>query len=318
LRLNPSCSDARYQQTVCLFYTAQNKRAVAALTKLVQEHRDLFVRALIDPQLAPFIHLVQPRLRRLFNEVKQAALEAVPKAEADMKRLQSLCGDQDTQDQEIGSIWEKINTLLPSEGYYSYLDIAQLSNLISYQCLNNISGWKKRINRGLAELEMRCSQCVAFIKHYPYPALTGSPRNQLRGVRKELDHIRNTVDTEKVDEFKAAYDKLDMLSKKTDEMLLRIRRLAALQKTVYFLSTFLKTTITLQSINLAIGIILLPVIFHYITVVFPELKTIKQNVWVYQKGYLFSGGVFAVLLAALRPLKRLSRQSPRPPVFRRG
>jgi len=41
-------------------------------------------------------------------------------------------------------------------------------------------------------------------------------------------------------------------------------------------------------------------------VIFPELELFNKNLWVYQKGLLAIGGTFALLVAIIRPLRKLS------------
>ncbi len=40
-------------------------------------------------------------------------------------------------------------------------------------------------------------------------------------------------------------------------------------------------------------------------VVFPELARLNKNLWVYQKGFLAIGGIFAILAAIIRSLIKL-------------
>ena len=62
-------------------------------------------------------------------------------------------------------------------------------------------------------------------------------------------------------------------------------------------------------INLAISIILLPVLAHYLKSVFPQFMYYYQNLWSYQMSFLEYAGIFSLLLAIHFALKDLHRRS---------
>lgn len=309
LHIDPSCADARYQRVLYRFQKGQQKRALAELTKLIYEQREFYVKALIDPELAPFCDIVNRRLQKVFNETKEKADQQLPVAESEKKRLESLLGNEEGIDDEIQSLWKKVNEVVHSESYFGYLDVIKIANLVTNRCLMAITDWKKRIGRLISRLGNQFLAHRTFIQNYPYPFLTLGIFKQLEIIKEELNNIEDIFTDEEVERFKEAYRRAVELSKQMDGISPWLKRLDIIRKSVYFLFSFFRVSLTLQTINLLIGIILLPVVSHYMVVAFPDLQSLNKNLWFYQKGYLIIGGIFALLMAIIKPLKKLSPKS---------
>ncbi len=309
LRLHPSCVDARYQRVLYRFHRGQDKRALAGLTKLIHEQKEFYVKALIDPELAPFSTVVNQRLQRLFGEIKTKAEHLYTAAVTEKQRQESLRGDEECVDEEMQSLWEKAGQAFHSESYFGYLEVIRIADLVTSRCRMTIADWKKKIGRQLAGLGDQLQTQMAFIQTYPYPFMTLGILKQLKLIQEKLKQIQNIVADEEVDRFKEAYAQAIGLSKQIEAISPWLKRLDMVRKSVYFLVSFFKVSLTLQTANLLVGIILLPVVSHYVTVAFPDLKSLDRNLWFYQKGCLTVGGAIAFLMAILKPLKKLSQHA---------
>ena len=311
LRIYPSCRDARYQRVIYRLHKGQHKIAIAELTKLIHEKKEFFIKALIDPDLSLFSNIIDARLKKLFNETKEKAKEQFPKAESEKNRLESLLGEDDNIDADIQTFWKKTHPLLLSESYFGFLDIINISNLVVYRCLSDITNWKKKIGKILSGLGVLLQQDMIFVQQYPYQFITTGIRKQLQIIQKELKIIEDIVVDEKVSQFKEAHKQAVALSGQMQRIPSWLKWLKHIRNSLYFLSSFFKVNLTLQTINLLVGIILLPVVSHYVVVVFPDLKALDQNLWFYQKGYLIFGLILGLLVAIIKPLRKLPRGNSR-------
>jgi len=309
LRIYPSCADARYQRVIYRLYKGQDKRALAELTKLIQEQREFFVKALIDPELAPFSEMINKRLQQLFQESKERADHQFPIAESEKKRLESLIGNGKSIDDEIESVWKKANEMLPSQSYFGYLDVIDSAHMITNRCRTVITDWKKKINRQLSELGGQLLAQTTFIQRYPYPFMIFGIRKRLQSIHTECKQIHGIVADEDVEKFKEAYARAVVLAEQMNKINPWLKRFDFIRKSAYLLVSFFKISLTLQTVNLLVGILLLPVISHYLVVAFPKLTSLNQNLWFYQKNCLLIGGIFAVLVAIIKPLKKLTLKS---------
>ncbi len=309
LHIHPSCPDARYQRILYRFHNGQHKRALAELTKLIFEQKEFYLRAMIDPELAPFSNIVDKRLQKLFDETQERADHLFPIADSEKKRLEALLGHEALADKQMQLLWKKTQAVLNSESYFGYLDAIKTFSMVINRCLMAITNWKKMIGKRLSRLRDQLQILMTFVGNYPYRSLTLGIRRQLQMVQKELESIEEIVIVEAVEKFKEAYSQAAELSSQLEGILPWLKWLYIIRKSAYFLDSFLKVSVTLQTINLLVGIILLPVVSHYVVVVFPELQALNQDLWLYQKGYLIMGGIFALLMSIIKPLRNLSPKS---------
>jgi class 3 adenylate cyclase/tetratricopeptide (TPR) repeat protein len=305
LRILPSCSDARYQRIRYRFQRGDHKRAIAELTKLIHEQKEYFVKALIDPDLDGYRSTVDLRLLRMFEQMKEKAAQHLPRAEAEIARIKLLLGEEESIDSEIQSMWSQIKRSEPTDSYFGYLDIVRLSNAILYRCLNEITEWKKDIAGRIAGADKRCAQYTDYIQRFPYPVLTIGLRERLRKIKNEIRQIRETIEAEEVGRFRECHVETAALVRGMESIPASLKRLRFIHQTIYFLSSFFKTSLTLQTTNLVFGIVMLPVASHYLVVLFPEASEIRKDLWFYQKGFLLVGGIFSFLLAVVRPLRKI-------------
>jgi class 3 adenylate cyclase/tetratricopeptide (TPR) repeat protein len=309
LRIYPSCADAKYQRVIHSLRKGQHKIALAELTKLIHEKKEFFIKALIDPDLAPFSKIIDARLKKLYNEIKETAAEQFPKAESEKKRLESLLGEDADIDADIKELWKKTEQLLLSDSYFGFWHIIKISNLVVHRCISDIANWKKKIGKILLELSARLQQDKAFVQNYPYQFITSGIRKQIQSIHEELKNIEDIVVDEEVSQFKEAHRRAVGLSDRMKKFPAWLNGLKKVQNSVYFLFSFFKASLTLQTINLLVGIILLPVLSHYVVVLFPNLTDLNQNLWFYQKGYLIFGGILGLIMAIIKPLRKLPSKS---------
>ena len=299
LSILPQCTDARYQKIVFAFRNKHNKRAIAELTSLIQENSEYFVNALIDPELSPYSRIIQPRLNKLYQEAQAKAWESIPKAETEMKRIKDLLDGEEIPDDEIKALWEKINQLKNSESYLGYIDIAHFANSIVYRCQGSISGWKKKLQKALNELDSRCQRYVAYTSKFPFKSLSRSLHIHLIRIDKELQGLNKVVDTEDLKQYKQALIQVEEMSKKILEIPPRINKLELIKNTLLYLKSFFRKSLLVQTFNLMIGFLIPPVVIHYISITATDFSIVNKDVWFYQKLFIIAGGLLGVLLALI-------------------
>ena len=300
LYIYPQCTDARYQKAIFAFRNNQNKRALAELTNLIQEDSEYYTKALIDPELIRYSRVIHPRLKKLYQKAHEKALESIPKAEAEMKRLKDLVGDEEPPDDEMEALWEKINSMVNSESYLGFIDIAHLARSIVYRCQGNINGWKKKLQKVLHELESQCQQYFTYTLKFPYKNFSNSIHHQLIRLQKELRNLREVTETEDLKQYKQALNQAHALSKNMHEIPSKIKKLEAIKTTILYLKSFFRNSLFVQTLNLLIGFLLPPVFIHYLAITSHDLLFASENVWYYQKLFIVLGSFLGVLVALIR------------------
>ena len=300
LYIYPQCSDARYQKAIFAFRNNQNKRALAELTNLIQEDSEYYIKALIDPELIRYSRVIHPRLKKLYQKAHQKALESIPKAEAEMKRLKDLLGDEEPLDDEMIALSEKINSMVNSESYLGYIDIANFARSIVYRCQGSIGGWKKKLQKVLYELESQCQKHFTYTLKFPYKTFSNSIHHQLIRLQEELRKLREVFETEELKQYKQALNQAQTISKNIHEIPSKIKKLESIKKTILYVNSFLRKSLFVQTLNLLIGLLLPPVAIHYLAITSQDRLFISDNVWYYQKLFITAGALFGVLIALIR------------------
>ena len=217
-----------------------------------------------------------------------------------MKRLKDLLGDEEPPDDELEALWEKINSMVNSESYLGYLDIDHFARTIVYQCQGSIGGWKKKLQKVLHELESQCQKHFTYTLKFPYKTFSNSTHHQLIRLQKELRKLREVFETEELKQYKQALNQAQAISKNIHEIPLKIKKLESIKKTIFYLNSFFSKSLFVQTLNLLIGLLLPPVVIHYLAITAEDRLFVSENVWFYQKLFIAAGALFGVLIALMR------------------
>ncbi|MDY7038175.1 MAG: hypothetical protein SV375_18680, partial [Thermodesulfobacteriota bacterium] len=305
LLLNPQCPEALYQNIIFGFHQGRHTKALAELKKLIHEHREYYVNALIDPELTSFSHIIHPELEILLDHAKEQAKQGVPKAEEALKRLKKVFGENEKEVAEVQSLLEKIEKLSKYRSYLGYLDIIQHANSIVSICRRNVEYRRKKIFEFLYNLNDRCRKHLTFTNDFPYKKLVRPIHKQLKLIQTEIEKIKNLIESDTPDIFRKAFSQGEALSEIIDDIDSKLKRLDNIREIYIFSYTFFKISSILQAFNLLIAFLLFPIITHYLNFILPALEISHKDLWFYQKGFLIICGILALFLALLRTIKKL-------------
>lgn len=304
ISLYPYSPDAKYLSVQIKLQKGQNKRAIAELTLLIKDVGEYYGKALIDPELGSFMKVVQPQLKKLYAEAKESAYEIMPQAEEEMTQFAEMFGDEAQNADSIQSLWKKTKDLFKLDSYLGYMDCAKSSTMIIKHCKEYVSNRRIKVEKMLNSLDKRCSGYLIYTKKYPFKKYSQSVHETLRSFQRELDQAKRKLYAEAPRNVLKAFNQVVKLSEQIEEIPPKIKKLENIQKTIHFLSSFFKSNLILQTINLLLGIVLLPLAAHYLLFISPKMNTFNNNLWFYQKGFLIVGGIFALLFSLVRPLKQ--------------
>ena len=308
ISLYPYSPDAKYLSVQIKFQNGQKERAIAELTHLIKDSGEYYGKALIDPELGPFMDAVQPLLKKLYAEAKESAHNIMPQAEEEMKKFTEMLGDEAEKSDSLQSLWKKTSDLFKLDSYLGYLECVKSSGMIIQHCQEYVSSRRIKVEKIVDSLHKRCSGYLNYTRKFPYKKHSNPVHETLRSFQKELDQARRKVHAETPLKILEAFNQVEKLSERMEEIPPKLNNLETIRKSILFLTSFFKSNLLLQSINLLIGIIFFPLIIHYLLFVFPKLDAINHNLWFYQKGFLFVGGIFALLFSLIRPLKHLPQK----------
>ena len=297
LSLDAHCPEAMYRRIICEFKKGNTDKALKGLTKLIENRPEYFVVALIDPEIAPHQTIIQPELETLFQTKKESATQVIPKAEAELERLKEWMGDEDESVAKAESLLANIHDLVPSQSYLGYIDIIRDGGWIVSICQARADQRRRMLSATQRRLNSGCQKFLTFAENSVFKVFGDSNCRKLLGIRRELHDIGFMIDSEDLTGFQNADNRMKQIMLEIDEVGGRLKRQDYLEQTCFFLFKLFKKNLVLQSINLLIGLIFSPLLNHYLGFFFPDLRFLNQDLWLFQKGFLFVGGIICFSLA---------------------
>ena len=91
-------------------------------------------------------------------------------------------------------------------------------------------------------------------------------------LKNRIDKDLRMSDNDNPAEFEKTFKRLEICSSDLSRIEYKLKRLENLARVLIFAAKFLKKNLILQSANLVIALILLPILIHYLTFVIPDLK----------------------------------------------
>jgi len=306
LARHPHCPEAAFRRIILRYRRGLKEEARKDLETLIESHREFFVHALIHPDLAPYNRDVHRQLERIYGYAKGEAERSLQRAERELERVRCQIEGEEEDVAKAESLWSNCRHAMRSDGYFGYLDAARQGGTVVSLCLRTLEKQRMRVRAGLSGLRKRCEEHLSTVADYPYRSLLGNVRRRLKWIQGEINRGDDGMRAETPGVFVEILGSIEKISSEMDLVGLSLVRLERVRKACLFLGILLKRGLLYQSINFALGIILLPVLAHYLISVFPQFKHLYQNLWTYQIGFLFYVGIFVFLLTVRLAIKEVS------------
>jgi len=297
INLFPFCSEAIYQGILLRFKKDEGKSGLQQLIKLISRSREFFVVALIDPELANYSNIIHPKFEDMIDEVKEEANIIKPKAAVELENLIKLIGTEDRVTTEAQSLMAKIEELAKSNSYFGYLDMIQYGESIINLGSRIIDNRRNKISRSSRDIKYRINACQNYIKDFPFKSMAIPVSSALRALQRKLDKQGQMMDSDDPEQFRQALPMTQEFERELYDIENRLIRLDSMSHFYQFLIRFFKRSFFLQSANLLVGLIVFPIITHYLSFILPDLQISPHNIWGYQKMVMILGGILSVVLA---------------------
>lgn len=302
LSLNVDSVDAIYQDIVFKFLQGKEKIACQRLARLVQENREYFVTALIDPDLAPFSHVIGETLGILLDRARKESQSAVSDADNEYALSKVALGKSDINDIQL--LRAKIDQLLKKDSYFGYLDIIDHCNSIISTCRNSTIHRKRELWEIFRKLNKRLETNMMFVESYPYKGMVSSSREQLALAREKIHRVQNIGPALSQEQLMACHNLHEELTGEWGRLESRLRGLDIFLKLCKGSLRFLRWNGIFMAIVWFLDLILFPLIIYYLNAFLSDfdISTIP-NVWFYQKNFLLFGSMVGMSIALCITIK---------------
>lgn len=302
LSLNLESVDAIYQDIVFKFYQGKEKIACQRLSKLVQEDRGYFVTALIDPDLAPFSHLVGETLGILLDRARREAQSAISDGDNEYALSKVALKKSDVNDIQL--LRTKINQLLQQDSYFGYLDIIDHCNSMIATCRNSTIRRQKEIWEIFRELNKRLEANMKFVESYPYKGMVSAYQLKLALAREKIHRVQNIGPALSQEQLIACHGLHEELTEEWNRLESGLRRLDIFLKLCKGSLHFLRWSGIFMAVVWFLDLFLFPLIIYYLNAFLSnfDVSTIP-NVWFYQKNFLLFGSVLGMSVSLFITIK---------------
>ena len=291
--LNVDSIDAIYQDIVFKFLQGKEKLASQRLSKLVQEDREYFVAAMIDPDLAPFSHIIGDTLGIIVDRARQDAQSAMSDAENEYVLSEVALGKNDIN--EIQLLRNKIDQLSTKDCYFGYLDIIEHCNSIVAMCRKSTIHRRREIWGIFRELNKRLAENMKFVESYPYKGMVRSYRQQLAHASEKIRYVQNIGPALSQEQLVACHNLNEELVKDWKNLESTLRRLDYFHQLCKGSLRFLRWSGIFIAIVWFLGLCLFPLIIYYLNAFLSGFDTSTiPNVWFYQKNFLLFGSLVGI------------------------
>ncbi|MCX5815982.1 MAG: hypothetical protein NTX75_07015 [Proteobacteria bacterium] len=303
---NPHCIDAVYMDIIIKFQQREETLAIQRLIKLIQNNREYFMYAYMDPELIPYSDFIIPQMIILFRRAKEDATSLLPVAENEYAGSKEMHDKQSVA--EIQSLFLKVKNTLALNSYFGYLDAADYCSLITSKCRDLFKERKKALTASVHLLDIRVKKDLEFVDTYTYQRLAGSYRNQLQIISEKFDRVleaMKSISHERFDEYESVCDELSDELKHVES---KFENLYYLKQCMQSFFRFAKCSLISLSIVLVIGFFIFPLFAYYLNVVLLRLDVSPiSNVRFYQKLFFIGGGALGLCIPLFIAIKDLIR-----------
>ena len=307
LKLSPHCTEAVYLELVSRISNNNLNSSIDQLIKLIRKNRDYYIISLIDPELSSFHKQISESLDYLLIDARGKAQKIFPNAKEEVSELEKIMGRDSEEIIEARTQISRMEQLLQTNSYFGYLDIIHYGEEIfnlGNRIVKNREIKLSKIEDGLIQLIQRCNN---YLQLLPYAFMVKPASLKLNVIKHSIEATRERLKNQGSKEFQDALNKLREYSSELVALERKLRRMDAHAQFLGFLLKFLKKNLFFQSANLIIGLIIPPILIHYLNLIFPDLNLTENGMWQYQKVLMILGGITGIILSSLASQKNSTR-----------
>ena len=296
MEINPHCADAVYLDIVLQFHQGGINEPLQKLMNLIQQNREYYIYALLDPDLKEFRDIIDPELKELLNNTRNDAKRVIRENEVELKRWGEIFTSEEMTLKKAKESWSEINKLTETDSYYGYLDVIYSGISIAKTVHRTIEEDKKKLYEDFLKLKHRLRIYLKFASIYPYRNLIEQINYKLVIIQQKINEIWRKLETSPPDELIKTFKDKQLLSQEFDEIEQRIKKLVTIQWVGQFVAKFLKRNLIFISAVLLAAFILLPIVIFYTNLVLIKLDISPiYQIWFYQKMISIIGCVCSII-----------------------
>ena len=185
--LRRDVDEVLYCQLQSMARNEAGDKAVRQLRSLIEERRELFVTALLDPQLLPIASQVEDLLIGRFQQQQQEAEEALIRARGVCHDLRGWFAEGAEEMAVLLADLGRLEAQFLKGSYYDTLDVIHRSSVLLAACYRAQEKALDTMKVEISKLSLSLATFQNFWKTYPYPALYMDFHALLQQARQKVE-----------------------------------------------------------------------------------------------------------------------------------
>lgn len=249
-RLENDCPDAIYQSITMRMRYKKDSADIQKLLRLIRNHREYYLIALIDPELIGCQAEINKELHGLFIQAKGNAASVFEETKNCLNRLDSWLGENNENSGNLREIFSHIKELHAADSYLGYLDVIFKAPSISANC-------ETQENKGRNEIKYLLTNLHDQIRELSDYCEKERSSNLVRvtyDLMESMESFENDLHTSAT--YKDAKTKLDELAEQIKVIQISVEKLKKRKAIMSLFIGFLIKALLFSIIAISVGFII--------------------------------------------------------------
>ncbi len=288
--IHPYLPEVTYQEIILNFRQGKLDMALTRLMSLIRMNREYYIKALIDPDLAPFNSVIHPELKKLLTETRQKAQQRAYDAEREFSSLEQFLVEGDDETEKAGALLTKMRNFAPADSYFGYMDICDLGDSVISTCRRAKARRKAEFVDTVQIIHKRLDAILRISidpRSRLFPTVT---YERLKTIQSTFKDIVEAVTFNDFRLFGQMFKECAEILTEIEEIETELKRVTRILDIKAFFLLFCKDSAFILSVILFAGLIVLPSLAYYLSTFSPEFNIFTGgNIRSYHKHTLIFG-----------------------------
>jgi len=288
--IHPYLPEVTYQEILLNFRQGKLDMALTRLMSLIRMNREYYIKALIDPDLAPFNSVIHPALRKLLTETRRKAQQSAYDAEREFASLEQFLVEGDGETEKARALLAKIRNFAPADSYFRYMDICDLGDAVISACRRAKARRKAEFMDTVQIIHKRLGAVLRISIDPRSRLFPVAAYERLKTIQSTFKEIVEAVTYNDFRLFGQMFKECTEILTGLGEIETELRRVKRILDIKAFCLLFCKDSAFILSVILFAGLIILPSVAYYLSTFSPEFNIFTGgNIRSYHKHTLIFG-----------------------------
>ncbi|MCX8022773.1 MAG: hypothetical protein N2745_08385 [Syntrophorhabdaceae bacterium] len=296
LLLNPHSVDGLYLDSLLMFKIGRKEEALQRLKRLIDEHREFFVYALIDPELGDDGEIVDGLLRKILYEKEKRAKSILSDAEVSLQRTVKMVAIDRMADLQLSLA--KAENAIKTDSYYGFLDGIYHGELIIQECGISKKEYRKDLMERIGDRKERIEALHEMLKGFRYKRFVDSQKKGFEALMAGVNRCKSLIEKIGPDTIKTVESTLEEIDKELRRLEPQMKRHEFFEEAVKSLMDFTKKFFLSISVTVFLGIFIIPLFGMF-------SNNASHNVSTYQRYFIIVGGFISLILSLVLTVRNI-------------